>query len=316
MFDGTDQDFVKHRAREEINDPKLGTVVQVYEHLNQDDNSNFECDVFVDGNLFEERAIPYLGLNSTQISPPTVGDTVLVVFRAGENSRPILLGTAYTNKDRAPLARAGMYRDVYKAGYSPTTGGNIKVTGYTKYSDNPAIKDVSSLSVEETFYQISKDSQSPNPSASGEAPMLIEMYDSPSYAEDASRISLEGNVVDGDDTKSMNMKLDFKEGTTTTEAVNEQTGMSTSVEHDVKNDILDIVANDGTSDYSVGFDPSVPKITIDTTGTSDAGLSLNFNTGEFTILDGSGYGIESDGNGNFTWHHESIDMSEGTTTTL
>lgn len=271
MFDGTDTDFVKERAKEEISDPKLGRVVRVYEHIDPDDNSNFECDIVVDGQRFENRAIEYLGSHSNQIAAPMVGETVLMIFREGENSPPLLLGMGYTNRDRAPLARAGMYRDVYKAGYSPTGDGDIKVTGYTKYSDNPAIKDVNNLSVEETFYQISKDTQSPNPSQSGEAPMLIEMYDSPPYAKDESRITLEGNVVDDDDTKSLNVSLDMKAGT------------------------VKVEANDAGTSF---------------------GLSLDVTTGEVTLIDGDGYGIESDGSGNFTWHHQSINFSEDTTTSL
>lgn len=50
---------------------------------------------------------------------------------------------------------------------------------------------------------------------------------------------------------------------------------------------------------------------------TDMGLVLNFRTGEFKIGDGSQYGIESDGNGNFTWHANSVNFStEGTTITF
>lgn len=271
MFDGTDQDFVKQRASEEITDPKLATVAQVYEHLNDDDNSNFECDVLVDGQLFEERGIPYQGGHSKQIAPPIVGETVLMVFRQGVNSSPILIGTGYTNRDRAPLARSGMYRDVYESEGSPTGLGDIKVTGYTKYSDNPARVDGSDIVPEETWYQISKERATPDPSDPTAAPMVMEMYDSPGYAEDESHIKLQGNVVDGDDTKSLDVTLDFKEGTAEVRAENDS---------------------------------------------GEFGLSIDVTTGEFTLIDEGGYGIESDGNGNFTWHHKSIEMSEGTTTTL
>lgn len=46
------------------------------------------------------------------------------------------------------------------------------------------------------------------------------------------------------------------------------------------------------------------------------GLRFDLKTGEFKLLDASGYGIVSDGAGNFTWHHETIDESTGTTTSL
>lgn len=52
----------------------------------------------------------------------------------------------------------------------------------------------------------------------------------------------------------------------------------------------------------------------DETGGTDMGLELNFDTGEFTLGDGSGYGITSDGSGNFKWYHNTIDMiSDGST---
>jgi len=52
----------------------------------------------------------------------------------------------------------------------------------------------------------------------------------------------------------------------------------------------------------------------DETDGTDMGLELNFDTGAFTLGDGSGYGIESDGNGNFTWYNNDINMvSDGST---
>lgn len=45
----------------------------------------------------------------------------------------------------------------------------------------------------------------------------------------------------------------------------------------------------------------------------DMGVELNLTNGEFKIGDGDGYGIESDGSGNFTWHHENVNFSKGTT---
>jgi hypothetical protein len=48
--------------------------------------------------------------------------------------------------------------------------------------------------------------------------------------------------------------------------------------------------------------------------TPDMGLELNLSTGEFQIGDGSGYGITSDGSGNFQWFLESLDyVTDGST---
>lgn len=340
MLDRTKSDFVKQKSEEDTNEPRIGTVAAVYENLGVGGNSNFECDVLLDNvednedRGFEERAVPYNGSHSRQISPPMVGDTVLVVYRAGVNNKPILMQAAYTNTDRSPLARAGMYRDVYRAwqpteldeddgtvsvaeDYGPAGRGDIKVTAYTQYEDNPAKVDVDEelLKPERSWYQISKEQKTPDPSDSETAPMNIEMYDS--IADDEAHIQMGGNIVDNDDTKSLDTRLDFKQGTATTTATNEDTGMTTEVSQDVKNDVMSLIADDGTDEYTVDFDPSVPSITIQTSASSELGMTFNFDTGEFTILDGDGYGIESEsGTGSFTWHHESIDFSEGTTTTL
>lgn len=51
-------------------------------------------------------------------------------------------------------------------------------------------------------------------------------------------------------------------------------------------------------------------------GAEDMGIELDFETGEFKIGDGSGYGIVSDGNGNFTWYEQSVDfVDDGSTIT-
>lgn len=45
------------------------------------------------------------------------------------------------------------------------------------------------------------------------------------------------------------------------------------------------------------------------------GVQLNVKTGEITVSDSSGFGIESDGEGNFTWHHKKINFNEVTKST-
>jgi hypothetical protein len=245
MLDGNQYDFIRQQAKDEISDPKLGEVVEVYEHLSEDDNSNFECDVIMDGGLFEERAVSYNGSHSNQISPPRVGDVVLVLYRAGENNKPILMDVGYSREDRAPLGRSGMYRDVYESGESPAGDGDLKITGYTEYSDNPALKDKSKLEPEKAWVQISKELPTPDPSSPDDAPMTFEMYDSP--ADDEAHVTASFNVVDGQET-------------------------------------------DGTW-----------------------GFKFNLKTGEFKIVDANGYGITSDGNGNFTWNYETINYNQGGT---
>lgn len=78
-----------------------------------------------------------------------------------------------------------------------------------------------------------------------------------------------------------------------------------------------------------GLDDPVARIEIDLSGTdpvlrltrgeeeqgnTDMGLEMDFGNGEFKLGDGSGYGIVSDGNGNFTWYEQSLNfVDDGST---
>lgn len=49
-------------------------------------------------------------------------------------------------------------------------------------------------------------------------------------------------------------------------------------------------------------------------GNTDMGLELDFGSGEFKLGDGSGFGIVSDGNGNFEWYEKSVNfIDDGST---
>lgn len=281
-LDGTQSDFIRSKAREEFTQPKIGRVVRVYEHLSAEDDSNFECDIFVDGQLFEHRSIHYMGVHAGQVSPPKVGDNILLMFLESESDAPILFGSPYSKETRPPSGRAGMYRDVYESGESPVGDGNIKVTGYTEYTRNPAregFDETNETTGEriadptQAWYQISKEVPTPDPSQPSRAAMTMEMYDSPTDEEDAAHIKLKGTQVDGDDDdKELEVELDFKSG----------------------------------------------EVKVSATGANgdEFGIKMSAKDGTFKLVDESGYGIESDGSGNFTWHYESIDHSQGTTMDL
>jgi hypothetical protein len=292
MTDVTETEFIKQKAKEEIQDSKIGKVSGVFEHTEADDDTNFEINALIDGDLFEERAVTYTSPGTDSIHVPKVGDRVQIDYFEGENKRPIARGVSYSRVDRAPLGKAGMYRDKYDSGESPSGKGDIKLTGYTNYDIDISSKDKSDASPVETFLQIAKHKEEPETADSASAPMAIEMYDSPTDQKDESRIRLKGNQVDGDDTKSMEVELDMKKGT------------------------ISIQAFDDTDLYDFEIDVKNGTARLSGDGTNQMGMSLDFNTDEFTLIDGSGYGIESDGSGNFTWHYESINYSQSTTTSL
>lgn len=268
-FERTETDFIKSKAKEEVSDPRLGRVIEVYEHQTSSDDSNFEADVIIGGEQYEERSIPISENARGSIAIPEVGDTVVVDYMAGEGNSPVITGIHTTNQNRPPIGRAGMEKTVFESGESPAGTGNIHLTGYTEYDKNPALTTISERVAERAWIQISKHDPARDPVPKDDANMTIEMLDDPK--NDAANITLAGNTIDGDDSKSVSVDLDMKSG-----------------------DI--IVKAENTS--------------------GEFGLKLDVNNGTFTIVDESGYGIESDGAGNFTWHHESIDMSEGTTISL
>lgn len=334
VLDGSKTDFAKSKAKEVTKEPKIGRVVQVYEHLVPDDDSNFEVDVLIDGGTFEERAVMYAGESNDQIAAPMVGDKVIIDYLAGEKKRAICMGTTYSVEDRAPLGRAGMQRDVYESDESPVGPGDVTVTGYTQYTDNPARVKKDKIDPVQTWYQIAKYPQSPDPVLSDNAPLAFEVYDSPVSEEDETRIRAVGNQVDQDDKLSMDFEMNFKDGDITHETVNENIPETMTVEQNVKQGYTEVVTeNDAEGEQLIvevdsrngnivitGNGPGKDmKLELDIrgngaelTGTpNDMGVELDFDSGSFTLRDGSKYGIKSDGSGNFTWAYESINYDKG-----
>jgi len=237
-FDRTEANFIQQKIDETIKETRTGKVIQVYEHLEPGDTSNFEADVTVDGGTRLERLAAVIQPGHDTISVPAVGDTVLLGFLAGDGEKPLILGHANTVRDRPQFGKAGMRRDLVESGESPAGSGDLQVTKYTKYGKEPATVDKSQLEAEEAYVQITKgDEPNPEPDEDRSLPAKIEFYDSP--ANDEAHIEIKLNREDG-----------------------------------------------GETDASWG-------------------LSFDFKTGEVKLVDPSGYGFVSDGEGNWTWEYDS-----------
>lgn len=243
-FDRNQTSLVEKIINENVKQPEIGIVDQVFEHAASDDDSNWEIDALINGKSDTVTRVPVHAPGSETIAPPKVGDKILIVFTDGESLRPVALGNGWSNTDRPPLGRAGMYRNRFESGSSPAGDGDLHITGYTSYDGTPATDDKRNLTPEETFVQISKHVEGDNvdPSTAGDIPAKIEMYDSPST--DEAWISVEINKEDGAD--------------------------------------------------------------------SDAtwGMKFNIKTGEWKLVGPSGFGITSDGAGNFVWEHKDITFDE------
>jgi len=243
MFERTQQNLIKQKAKEVLREPKIAKVIQVYEHGGEEDDSNFEADVVYDGGTVEERVVPINGPHSDSIAIPKVGDKVIISYLAGETGQPYITDVAYTNKNRPPLGMAGMFRDKYDSDTSPAGDGDIYVTKQTVYDKDVSQESSESATPEDVFIQWAKRTgDEANPVNEDSLPAKVEFYDSPK--NDESHITIELNAVDG--------------------------------------------------------------------GDSDAtwGIKFDLKTGEFTLVDASGHGITSDGNGNFTWSYNSIEYVE------
>lgn len=243
-FDRNNKSFIQKEIQEKVKLPRIGVVTQVFEHSSENDDSNWEVEVQFNGGVSQEDRIPFHSPTSESISPPKNGDKVLVIYTDGHTNKPVALSTAWSNKDRPPVGKAGMYRNEFESGLSAAGEGNLYINGYTKYNKSVASYDKRNLNPEETFVQIAKNpsSQNVDPSTKPDLPAKIEMYDSAKSGD--SWISVEINKEGGSD--------------------------------------------------------------------SDAtwGMKFNIKTGEWKLVGPKGFGITSDGNGNFVWKHKEIVYDE------
>lgn len=243
-FDRNQTALIEKVVRENTTSPKIGIVDQVFEHRAADDDSNFEVNLLLDGKTKKISRVPVEMPSSGTIAVPKNGDKMVVLYRGGDSTDPVAIGTSWSTTDRPPLGKAGMYKNQFESGTSPAGDGNLNITGYTSYNKSLASFDKRNLTPEETFVQISKHAEGDNvdPSEAADLPAKVEMYDS--VANDEAWISVEINKVAGSD--------------------------------------------------------------------SDAtwGMKFNIKTGEWKLVGPKGFGITSDGSGNFVWEHKSIDFTE------
>lgn len=245
-LDRSQSSWTDQKIDRKIQNPRIGKVQEVFEHTQDDDKSNFEVDVKILGEDVQHRAIPYQHESNNEIVVPTVGDKVIVEYRQGAQPQPIARNVVYTNRDRPPIGRAGMWRKRIASGDSPAGEGDLYIESYTDFDVDPAQTNPKpSDGVEKSWVRIAKKTADGD---TDDLPVAIELLDSPK--DDEAHVTIELNSIDGQESgPSWGLKLDLK-------------------------------------------------------------------TGEFKLLDSEGYGIVSDGQGNFTWHHETIDESQGTTDSL
>lgn len=211
-FDRTQSSFIENKVRDTVEESRIGKVLTVYEHLEKDDDSNFEADVRVDAGTRLERLAPLTNSASDSIEVPKVGDSVMVQYQSGESNPPVITGYVDTVKDRPPLGKAGMSREEYESDHSPAGSGNLYVTGYTSYDKDVADIDKVNLTPEETLVRIAKRTDTEaDPTEEDTVPAQIEFYDAPT--NDEAHITVELNKRDGSDSDATwGIRFDLKSG--------------------------------------------------------------------------------------------------------
>lgn len=218
-FERNDLSLIEKKVRSAVQPPKRGTVTRVYEHTNISDDSNHEVNVSTNGGTVpSEKRVPVISPSNDTITIPKVGDKVIVFYENGDSGSPFVYGNSWSNEDRAPLGRAGMYRNRFESGESSLGNGDLHLTGYTAYENPPVEKDKDSAEVgdpQETFIQVTKhqekDNVDPSQPQKDNLPFKFEIYDSPKDNE--GHLSVEINGVNGNPTDdTWGMKFDFKTG--------------------------------------------------------------------------------------------------------
>ena len=252
QFDATQGAQISKQIQQAVERPRLGRVVEVFEHVNDADRSNFEVDIsLLDTSSKQLRAVAWQAPQNDEVHVPKVGDKVVVEYRGKSKKTPIARNAVFTNEDRPPKATAGTWRKRVESDSSPAGDGDLYIESETRYSEDPSDPafDPVEATIESSMIRMAKKADDLDDSRDTmDLPMNVEILDDPDG--DAAHVKVELNKLDGaDSSASWGMMFDLK-------------------------------------------------------------------TGTFKILDAEGYGIESDGAGNFTWHYETIDYSQGTTTSL
>lgn len=211
-FDRDRRALIEQQIRTQIDQPELGRVTQVYEHLSPDDDSNFEVDVrTADGQLLPRVPVEIAGQGGIDV--PTVGATVVVAYRTG-TSEPFVISQAYTNERRPPVGRAGMWRRSFESGTSPAGDGDVFVSGHTTYADNPASTDTQFTEPEETRVRIAKRPGLVAEPSADDPTAVIEFRDAPATGD--AQVTVGFTRAGGTDTASTwGLQFDIGDGTIT-----------------------------------------------------------------------------------------------------
>jgi phage baseplate assembly protein gpV len=128
-------------VRDELKSLRLGdlaVVTNVAPHAAESDTNNHECDVKLREGKLELKKVPIATPHVGLVSPPRVGDLVLLSYVGGDPNRPIVVGRLYSDGARPPKHDADEWRvesppggtslAIDKQGAAVVTAGNTILT--------------------------------------------------------------------------------------------------------------------------------------------------------------------------------------------
>ena len=105
--------LIRAIVREELRSWPLGdvgVVTSVFAHADEGDAHNHECSVRLRESELELRRVPICTPHVGMVSPPAVGDLVLLTYVGGDLNRAVVVGRLYSDEKRVPLHAEGEWR--------------------------------------------------------------------------------------------------------------------------------------------------------------------------------------------------------------
>lgn len=93
-------------VRDELKSLRLGdvaVVTAVAPHADAGDANNHQCDVRLREGTLELKKVPIATPHVGMVSPPRVGELVLLSYVGGDPARPIVVGRLYSDEARPPV---------------------------------------------------------------------------------------------------------------------------------------------------------------------------------------------------------------------
>jgi hypothetical protein len=105
--------LIRAIVREELRALQLGdiaVVTSVFAHTDEGDGHNHECSVKLRESDLELRKVPMATPHVGMVSPPAVGDLVLLTYVGGDINRAVVVGRLYSDEKRPPVHAEGEWR--------------------------------------------------------------------------------------------------------------------------------------------------------------------------------------------------------------